>query len=105
MSLAFCKALSALSLWKPSIARGFTSSLVRVTDVSRPAKSVEEHSLADKEKEARERNRAYLRAWRQRLKDDPERWKAYKKRDLAAYNERCKRMKEDPERHKEHSNS
>lgn len=62
---------------------------------------MEEHSLADKEKEARARNAANQRTWRQRLKDDPEKYEQFKERWSVKFKEWYERIKEDPGRCKE----
>lgn len=76
MSLALCKALSALSLslWKTSTVRAFSSSLVQHTNANHTSSSTKEITVADKENEARERKTAHNKKWYLRLKDDPERF-------------------------------
>jgi hypothetical protein len=97
MSLALCKALSALSFWRPPIARTFSSSLVWFADAGH-TKSTEELSIADKEAEARVRKAAYHRAWRQRQREDPEKQKEFKSAQSIANKKKYQRLKDDPER-------
>jgi hypothetical protein len=64
MSLALCKALSALSFWKPpSLIRPFSSSLAQFTDAGRIDKTTQEPSTADKETKVRARQAAAQEAY------------------------------------------
>jgi hypothetical protein len=98
MSLALCKALSALSFWKPPIARTFSSSLVRFADAGH-TKSTNELSIADKEAEARAQKTAYHRARKQRLREDPEEWEKFKSAESIANKKHYQRIKDDPEKY------
>jgi hypothetical protein len=98
MSLALCRALSALSFWKPPIARTFSSSLVRFAD-SGDTKPTEELSIADKEAEARARKAAYYEARKQRLREDPEEWEKFKNAESIANKKHYQRIKDDPEKY------
>jgi len=77
MSLTLCKAFSALSFWKTTTARAFSSSLVQHTNADHTNKPIEKRSLTDKEKEAKERQAGYNKKSYSRLKDDPERYEKH----------------------------
>jgi hypothetical protein len=95
MSLALCKALSALSFWQPPILRTFSSSVVRYKDAGH-IKPTEELSIVDKEADARARNAAYQRAYRQRLRKDPEKWEKFKSAESIANKKQYERVRNDP---------
>ncbi|KEQ71228.1 hypothetical protein M436DRAFT_65386 [Aureobasidium namibiae CBS 147.97] len=59
MSLAMCKAFSALSFWKATTVRAFSSSLVQYTNADHTNNIIEVRSLTDKEEEAKEPARKY----------------------------------------------
>lgn len=98
MSLALCKALTALSLWKSSTARGLSSSLVRVKDANLINKPTEKPSLADKEKEAKQRQAVYHRKSYQQLKESPE----WLERRRAVKRDWLAKLRNDPERYAEY---
>jgi hypothetical protein len=99
MSLALCKALSALSFWNPLVVRTFSSSVIRFADAGRTEEFAEELSVADKQKEARARQVAVQRAYLQRVRADPERLKRYKSARSIASKKQYQRITKDPERY------
>ena len=93
MSVALGKALSALSFWKPSIVRAFSSSSVRVTDAGPLNKPRKERSVEEKKQKAKERQSANDKERYQRLKNDPEKYEAHLSRTAAYRRERNQRIK------------
>jgi hypothetical protein len=103
MSLALCKALSALSFWKPpSLIRPFSSSLAQFTDAGRIDKTTQEPSTADKETKVRARQAAAQEAYLQRVRADPERLEKFSIADSISHKKLYQRMKMVP---KDMSNS
>jgi hypothetical protein len=99
MSLALCKALSALSFWNPLVVRTFSSSVIGFADAGCTEEFAEELSVADKQKEARARQVAVQRAYLQRVRADPERLKRYKSARSIASKKQYQRITKDPERY------
>jgi hypothetical protein len=104
MSLALCKALSALSFWNPLVVRTFSSSMIRFADAGHVDKTTEWQAVGDKEKEAKARRAASQRAYVQRIRADPERYEIFKRVHPIASKKQYQHLKRDPERYEEFSN-
>jgi Skp family chaperone for outer membrane proteins len=104
MSLALCKALSALSFWNQLVVRTFSSSMIRFADAGHVDKTTEGQAVGDKEKEAKARRAASQRAYVQRIRADPERYEIFKRVHAIASKKQYQHLKRDPERYEEFSN-